>query len=387
MGAPYNKVGIAYQQEVFATLETTKGTLVYPSATDAVVAAGFGDMNQNPTFTDSEEIFNTRDLLNQFQDMTPAGTFTLPIYLRPSGVAGSKPMGDVLFTSLFGKKTVTSGVSVVYSQQTTKPSMSLWCQNSHTVFGASGAVVDDCKFSFVNKGGVKLTLSGQFLEMYWAGTDAVNVATASIGATSIPVYDAKKYTVGTKIYNVTLADNNSNTGYLITGVNTSTNTLTLGSGILQAWSQDNVVAGFLPAPTLIGSPLENRKAVISILGATKVLQQMDFDYADKVKVLADEITGTNYPIDYIEDMRALKGSFKCYFRQNDVDYWTNGQAGNTGAVSATIGSSAGKIATLAMPQCRFQVPKKSFSKPAIVMSCDFTALGNVGEDSVSLSFT
>jgi hypothetical protein len=223
--------------------------------------------------------------------------------------------------------------------------------------------------------------------MYWAGTDAVNEASAAMGATSVPVYDAKKYTPGVKIYNVTKADNNGGAGYLVSAVNTTANTLTLGTGILEAWSQDDVIAGYLPSPTLIGSPLENRKAVISILGAAKVLQQLDFDYADKVKVLSDEMTGENYPIDYIEDMRALKGTFKCYFRQNDVDFFTNGQAGNTGPVSATIGATPGKTATLTMPQCRFQVPKKSFSKPAILMSVDYTALGATGEDSVSLSFT
>lgn len=386
MGAPTNIIARAREHVIFAVKEATKGTLVFPAAADPVIIpAGYGEMNQNPSFTDSAEIANSRDLLAQFQDMTPAGTFSIPIFARPSGSLGSAPMGDALFESLLGKKTVNAGASVVYSPQMTKPSLSIWMRQGHTVFFASGCVAEDLKVGASNKGGVQLNIGGKLMKMGWAGRDGVKTL-ASAAATSVQVYDAKKFTVGARIYNVTKNDYGTN-GYEVTAVNTTTNTLTLATGIgAGGWAVDDVVQGYLPAGTVVGSALESRKNTITIGGVTKSLKGLDLSYSDAVKMLDDEMSPTGYVTDYIEDMRKTTATAKMYFRQDELGLFTDGLAGNEKAVVVLFGDTAGAKMEIGMARMKVQVPKKQIAAPAVELGVDMTALGTNGEDSTSIMF-
>lgn len=389
MSAPANNIAIASQCVFYPVLETTKNTLAFPLATgvEACVAAGMPDMGQQPSFVNSLEVVNSRDVMAKFQNMTPAGTFSIPIYLRPSGTAGSVPMGDSLFLSLFGKRTISAGTSVVYSQQIIKPSLSIWYQRGHTVFFGSGGVIDALKIGFTNKGGCLLNFSGQFCQMGMAGTDALQ-STAASAATSLTVYNGKLFTKGAVIWNVTKGDKSTN-GYTVTDVNG--NVLTLSSGISQDWAIDDVIAGYLPPANPVGSPLAMRDASFSILGASKSIKQMDFTYADKVKMLDDEITPNGYPQDYIEDQRNIEGSYRAYLRRTDIALFADGMAsaGNKGAVNIQIGATAGKIATLNVPNAQFELPDITNAPPAVEFVVKYTALANsnVGENSATLSFT
>nr|WP_156955659.1 hypothetical protein [Solidesulfovibrio alcoholivorans] len=203
---------------LFCPAETTPGQLVFPASTDAVLAAGFPDMNQNPSYTDSEEIqTDTRGLIDQFQDMTPAGSVPIKIYARPSGTKGSVPMGDAILASMFGKRTVNAGASVVYSPAVLKPAFSTWYRRGPVVFFGRGCVVDQGKISAVNKGAVGVETNIQFMEMGWAGLDDLT-ADAAAAATAITVTNAKKFRKGARIYNKTQNDFATN-GYEVTDVN------------------------------------------------------------------------------------------------------------------------------------------------------------------------
>lgn len=387
MGAPTNIIGIARQQTVFAVKETTKGTLAFPdAAAPFIVAAGYVDMNQNPSFSNSEEIRNSRDVLSQFQDMTPAGSFSLPLYVRPAGTAGSAPMGDVALESLLGTKTVNSSTSVVYSPGMTKPSFSLWAKKGHTMFFAAGAVAEQMSVSAQNKGGIKLDISGSFLRLGWATRDGVKVA-ASTGATSVTVYDGKKFTVGAVIHNATQSDHATN-GYTVTAVNTTTGVLTITPAIADAdgWALDDIVEGYLPAGTEVGTPLESRKTTATVGGVSKVAQSISITYGDQVKMLDDEMTTTGYPADYVESDRSVSGTISTYFRQDDMAQFVDGLAGNDKAVAITFGDTAGSKLEISMPKCKLQVPKVSTSAPTVNLSVDYTALGTNGEDSIALTF-
>ena len=100
-----NTIAKARNQKVFCIKETVKGTLVFPASENIVVAAGYATVNQQASFTDSEEIQESRDILERFQDRFSPGSWTIPMYLRPSGAAGTAPDGDVLFECLMGIKT------------------------------------------------------------------------------------------------------------------------------------------------------------------------------------------------------------------------------------------------------------------------------------------
>ncbi len=113
-------VGLSRKQRVFAKVETTVGTMVFPSGTlDFIRPAGNAGISQNPAFADSEELSNTLDVLDQFQSATPAGKWNLVMYLRPTGNVGAseKIQGAVLLQCLQGiaNPATTATVSTVAS--------------------------------------------------------------------------------------------------------------------------------------------------------------------------------------------------------------------------------------------------------------------------------
>jgi hypothetical protein len=377
-------------QIIMLVKETSKGTLVFPSTGGSAVetiGAGNADINQNPNFNDSDEIRNTRDVLSRFSDARPAGTWTIPTYMRPSGTAGSIPQDDVLYECLFGTKTVNSGTSVVYTQALEKPSLSIWILKDHTLFFASGATVSSMKPNISNQGGVTQEWSGGFMSMGWVGTDALT-AGASSSATSVVVSDSKRFVSGGRIYNYTKDDDNSGAGYEITGVNVTTETLTLSSGISEAWNSADVVKPFLPTRVSVGSPLESNLTTVDIGSDTgKSVQTIDFTLNDPASYIEDEISTQGYPTAYLEDVRDYSGEINLYLRKGDVKYFYDAYNDISTSVTINFGDTAGSQAALSLPYAAIEVPTLSTNAPAINVAIGVKALGSSGEDSASLTFT
>ena len=114
-------IGVSRKQRVFAVVESTVGTLVFPATADFIRPAGDAVLNQTPAFMDSEEKQDTLDVLDRFRNATPPGEFTLPTYLRT--VANyATPQGDILFQSWQGgvnpdtAATLASGVFDTHAQ-------------------------------------------------------------------------------------------------------------------------------------------------------------------------------------------------------------------------------------------------------------------------------
>jgi len=383
-----NPIAKARNQKVFVVKETTIGTLAYPADANMVVAAGYCSMNQQPSFSDSNEIKNSRDILERFQDQFPPGTWALPMYLRPSGAAGTAPDGDVLFECLMGTKTVTGGVSVAYTQDMEKASFSLWCKKDHTVFWARGCTVNQLDLELGITGGAKSDFSGEFMEMGWAGTDLINGA-LSTSDTAVVVDDAKKFTVGSKIELVEsdVVKNNSGSGYEITAINVSTNTLTISPGAEEAINDNSTIRGYLPDGTETGAPLESRKGYLQLDSVTTPIQTYQLTVNDPAQMLQDEIRATDYPEEYAEGTRNIEGSIGVYFRQDDVPYFYDGQNSNEKDIDMIIGDTAGSIVTVSAPQSELEVPGISEADPTVALNMNVKAKGSTGEDSLSITFT
>lgn len=373
---------------VFVKKEVSAGTLVYPVAGDAIPVAGYPECNQQPSFSDSPEIINSRDIIAQFADQLPAGSWKLALIARPSGTAGTAPVGDVLIECLMGKKTVTGGTSVAYGQQMSKPSFSLWYRQGHTIFFVRGATVSQGMMKASAKGPAMLDLSGGFMRMGWAGTDALDGDHDALD-TTIVVEDARKYSIGARIHNVTKSDH-ATTGYEVTDINVGTNTLTISPGIVAVggWDTGDVIAGYLPTPSVPTSyPVENRDVVATIGGVTTKFKSLDVTINDPVKYLEDEITATGGPESYVEDTRSIEVGLGVYFRKDDLVRFYDGLEGTNPAVSLAFGAAAGKIMTVAMPKTQLQVPALQVSAPTVDLQIKGKALGSSGEDSCTITFT
>lgn len=382
-----NYTAIARKQSVFVMKETTKGTLVAPTDDGLVIVAGMASLNQQPSFTNSSNIRNSRDILERFQDKTPPASWSLPIYITPSGVAGTAPQEDVLLESLMGAKTINASTSVVYSPALTKPSFSLWIKKDHTVFHCSGCTVGSGKFALATKDGAKIDMSGQGMKMGWAGTDATSSLVAE-SATSIPVVDAKKYTVGAFVEFVEsdVVKNNTDAGYEITAVNTDTNTLTIAYGVEEEIASGSIVRGWLPEGAEIGTPLSSRKGYAQIDSNEFPVQSMDCSISDSPKYLEDEITQSGYVEDYAETERSISGTVKLYYRQDDVGYFDDGLNDISKELDMVVGDTAGSIVEINQPNASLSVPSVEESDPTVALSIPYVGLGTSGEDSISITY-
>jgi len=378
-----NTIAIAREQEVFVVAEVTKGTPVAASASDLIVAAGFGSVTQQPTFTDSPEIVNSRDILERFQDQIPAGDWSFPIIARPSGTAGTAPNGDVLYESLMGTKTTTSGTSVAYSPALTKPSFTIWLKKGHTVFFATGCTVGKADLKIEPKGAVTWSMSGNFMQLGFAGTDALD-GTASAADTDITVDDAKKFTVNSMIQLAN--DDNSGAGYKVTAVNTSTNVIDISPALAVGDSDGAAVTGFLPTGSQTSSPLENRNSVVKIASSTLPVKSASLSITDQPFYIDDEISDDDYPVDYVETQRDIPVDLELYFRENDLKYFHDGLEGNEQAIEILCGSTTGTIMSVTGSKCVLSVPAVTETDPTISLSMPAKILGTNGEDSLTITF-
>lgn len=363
---------------------TTAGTDGYK-----IVAAGPCSINQNPAFTDSPEIVDSRDVLERFQDQAPPGTFSLSIIARPYGTAGKAPMGDVLFESLMCKKTTNAATSVVYSQDLSKPSFSLWVKKSHSMLFASGCAVTQGKCSLSNKGAVQWDFTGNFFQMGWVGTDSLS-GTEAAAQTTLSVHNAKKFCVGGLFQNSTTSNDgdNSGAGFIITDVDYVANTITIAApGVPSGgWAENDVIEPFLPAGAKVGYPIESRYTAVTIDGVASTIKTMDLTVDDAARFMDDEITTTGYPESYVEDTRSITGTLGLRFRKDELARFYSAYQGTEAAWVLTFGSAAGKYMRINLPYVNMEVPTIEDNAPVVDLNIPIKATGNVGEDSMTITF-
>ena len=80
MAATCPSVGKSNYQAVWAALEDVNGVLQKPTAADYIVPRGNATMNQTPTNSASEELSESLNVTDQFQDAVDAGEASIPMY-------------------------------------------------------------------------------------------------------------------------------------------------------------------------------------------------------------------------------------------------------------------------------------------------------------------
>lgn len=377
-----NAIARSIQEIGFAVLETQKGKPVFPNdAKHMIIIAGDADINQQASFTDSEDKKNSLDLLHRFQDQMGAGSWSVPMYVRPSGAPGTEPMGGAFYESLMGKKVVEDGVSVTYAQALTKPSFTVWIRKGHTVFFGAGACAESGKLNLVNKGGAKIDFSGGFMMRGWAGVGSAREAVAD--NTTVPVEDATKFTPEARVQ--IEDDDNSGAGYRIEAVDVEAKTITLADNVTCDAGAE--IKGFLPDYDEPTEPLENRSMGITFDGSPKVLKSYDLNIDSPVAWMDMEITQSGNVEDYVESRRNIKGTISALFRQDDLKAFYQARQNKKMNVVATIGNGAGKTCTINLPYTQLESPQISNDAEVVSLTQEATSLGSQGEDSCTIVFS
>ena len=385
-----SQIARSKRQYAFVKLESQSGVLALPSSTDSVALAESLTSSQTPTYTDSTEIQNTRGILERYPDGLPAGDFDIKVIARPTGVA-TVPMGDPLFESLMGQKTINAG-DVAYGQALEKPSFTICYRKGHMVYYCLGATSHEMGVQVTKKGAVELSFKGKFMQRICMGDD--NVATLSSAAQNqVFVADAGRFMVGGYVYNPACAANagaaDSNIGaqgYLITAIDRTNHILTLQDNLVFAWAVSEEVLGWLPATEKIGTSIMSKDSQIKINGALGKIKDMDLSINDPCQYLEDEITGSAFPTEYVEGDRQISGSFKSYFRKEDSTKVAQGYSNEELDLSLEFGSTVGTKMRIHLPRVPAEVPTEEEDGPSLVLSQSFTALETLGEDSAVIYF-
>lgn len=391
MTAPVNRIQLAREQVVFAKKETTAGTIVYPASTDLLTVAGAIQFNQQPSYTDSPEVRDSRSLKDRFVDKNPAGQWSVPQLARPSGTAGTAPDGDVLFECALGTKTTVANTSVAYTPAKDLSSFTLAVGMRDMVYWMTGATVNDLKVSITNKGAIQFDYSGGFMAMIWAGAAELSAYSSNV-VTLNAAGDYMKYKAGAKVKFLDATDGtwktNSGAGYTILSVSSAENKITLTSAVSEFTpAAGDHVFGFLPTGTEVGEPVECRNAVVKFDAVEVPIKSCDFTLSNAVKYEEEEISTAEGPTAYIADRRSVVAATSLWFRTNDLKYFRKALDRTEVAMLIIGGTVAGNIITISIPHAVGSVPAIAGDLEK-ELAIDFVGLASASlEDEVSITFT
>lgn len=263
-------VASAIGKIAFMAEEVTYRTPVWPTSAQALY------LNEPPNPAQPLRVVNDRQQRNSFgkrrrlPNRYGVGTTTLRSYIKPSGVLGTRPHAHQLLKGLWGRETATPGVSVLYEPSvpgTPHPAYSILMKYGHRTNLLSGSIVrsGDILGTADESDDVYAQVVGniEFARRYWVGKDEVN-AIAAAAATAVTVKDATKFAYGfsaTPAFGMRLqfrhvadnsVDDNAGAGYTIDNVNTTTNVVTLTTGLVDPLAVDDVIEGFVPSGIDVG---------------------------------------------------------------------------------------------------------------------------------------
>ena len=387
-------IAIGRNMTVFAKKESTPGTVVIPAAGDMIVVNSAELQIPSPQFEDDKSVRASRSAFGRFNTRTPGGAFKLQHYVRPSGTAGTAPEADAVFESAFGTKTVVPVTSVAYTPAAIQTAFSLYVKKDHTVYVASGCVVDKFGIKKDNKGMLEASEDGKSFNVIWTGTGALGeaIVTTPVAGTEewFTVDDVKKWCTGSHIlidteqilitgtYWEATAGGSAGKIKMKRGHNSTAPAAHLISAAITPW---------LPTGTETGVPLAARVGTMTLDAVTVPFLDIDYNVENGITLNEDEVTGTATPTDFFEGERKVTGGLNLFFRKTDLKWFADAIKQVRKAMIINFGSVAGKLVAISNPYCEFDMPNVSGDKEVMKVGTKYTAYASAGNDETSLTFT
>lgn len=351
---------LANQETLFVVAETTKGTLKVPAGANRVYSIEPVDLGQERELIEDAQIRAGASNLPSIKARLMVGEWSFSTYVKASGTKGTAPEADVLFTALLGKKTVTPNTKVEYTLEDSLPSLSIWVKKGHTVFAVRGATVETGEFSIAGDAVATVRWSGKFMERLWAGTSSLATA-MSLNGTSVelPEGHARRYSEGMYIKFGT--DDNTGSGYKITDVDYTLDTLTITPGVKAEHAEDTVVEPWLPtAAAEVGAPVHGKLGLVTIDSVPAVVLSAALTVTNNIKYYDNEKNGLWTAEDYARPgKRTIEGTLSLFFLAQGLDYFYKADYHETDALIIPAGSEDGSIMELSVPYAEYSSPKIS----------------------------
>lgn len=183
--------GKASSQSVWVAIEDVSGELQKPTSSDFIHPRGNATMNQTPGQTASEELSESLNVIEQFQDAVEAGEASIPMYLRldPSG---GKMQGHALVLAAMGNvqepNTVTAALSATADESATTLNIDTV---DGGVFPAAGVITVEEE---------KVRYSGRSLDADGVVTALLNCERGYAGTTAASHADDTSITLSSRVY-------------------------------------------------------------------------------------------------------------------------------------------------------------------------------------------
>jgi len=390
-----SEIAIGRDVIVLAKEESTPGTAVFPSATDAIFLTGEGSFRQVRNFIPDAQRRATFSKMERIKSRLAPGEWSFLTYIKPSGSQGTAPECGQLLKGLFGKEMVSAGQKVEYTLagiDDTLPTFTIWFRLGHTVFCNAGCVVNSGDITI--KAGndddsiAGITFGGYFMKQIRTGTDALS-QDEILGATTIHVNNARKFMVGSIISIGSL--NNSGSGYDVTDVDYANNTLTISPQLEDAASEGDVVKGYLPTPTEVGEPVHGRLGYVTFdEGSNPVntpIVAATIGMNNNIKMIEDEKADIDYPNDFIRTAeREVSLSVDCYFKKDVAARWYEVDAQAEKEIKIPAGDTAGKKLRFEFPKVQLDTPELSGAEEVVMTMPKAVLASSSFEDEVKLVF-
>lgn len=378
--------------KAFLVEEATQGTPATPATAGTLVLRDKVEFpSQATSFSEAKELGNTRSITDVMRNLRDAGSIKIPVYLRPSGAAGTAPGEGALLEALLGKKTTVPATSVKYEPAVAKKAMTLWMvlDGGASVLFATGLAITEAELGQEGKGGQPTgDFSGTFLRLGCCGTDALNGALLG-GESEIVVDNSALFSVGARIKVGT--SENAGAGHTVTAIDYTTHTLTVDPVISGAQSDGAVVAPAIPTATPVGAPIGLRPEV-KLGGVAKNWKSWKVKISDPVSVLADEVTSdpslADYPVGFVAQAgRKVEATVTAYFRSEDLAELKSSDADLAFAVDFSTVAAAGKRLAITCAKGRLNVPELAMGEGAVERTLTYMAFASgTGEDEVALLY-
>lgn len=379
-----NSIALTRETIAFLKLESAWGALAMPESTDAVAPTAVPSAKQAESFTPSAEISGSRSLIARFRDKTPAGEWSLSLYPRPAGSAGTKPAEAALVKAALGGETVNAGASVVYAPALDLPSLSLCFREGHITHFVAGCVVESLALSLEAKGALSLEAKGKFKMALHAGSEeTVSGSTTTVihlAAGGAKLFDAGAYVqIG--------SDDHAGAGYLISTKDEAADTITLATACTSAPAAGVLVKGYLPTPSLTGAPVESHTGLLTLDSAEMLITSGTITIANQLKMIEEEVSSDTFPTGFAAGQRSVTGELKCFFRRTYASLFSRAKSQASAAIRLSAGQAAGKKLRLDLPKAVVDTPEVGGDEYQRELTVTVTGLATAGgENEISVTY-
>ena len=344
-------IASGYEEKFYATAETTFGTMVKPSGTDAIRI-------KKSVFTPSQERVNRADKrgsrsVQERITRKKKVEWSATAYLCPSGTAGTEPDDGALLEAVFGSKTESAGVSWTYSLALDiDKSFSLHRICGEYAESITGAVVNQVIFRVRGEEEAEIEYSGFASDFIFTSRGAL-AASAASGATSLTVTSDTLDNIEVNSVIKIGDDTNSGAGFKVSAINGTT--VTIEDGLTDDADNGAVILPYFPDTTTAGSPLGCFPGTISIDGTNVYLTTLEITLSNNITMRNDEFGSSTARGYTSSDFRSVTISGTAYACQGYGLYRGKSRDFEDVDIQITLGDTAGSQVEINLDHVEFNI--------------------------------